>query len=71
MDTDESKVRHLLEMAGMSLGPDEVDEFAAAYAVYRAEVDALYAFELPHGEEPQTIFSPVIPLESTHAQEGA
>jgi hypothetical protein len=68
---NEQKVRQLLEMAGLHLRPEELAELASVYPIHRAAVDALYAFDLPHGEEPQTIFSPVTPLVAATTQEGA
>jgi hypothetical protein len=54
--TDDSTVRTLLAMSGLSPAEDEVQAMIAGYAQSRQMVAALYAMPGVRYEEPATIF---------------
>lgn len=51
-------VRRLLDRAGLSPAPDEVDQLVEAYEANRAEMAALYAIPGVRYEEPALVFDP-------------
>jgi hypothetical protein len=58
--TPEESVSVLLAAAGLTVSPDEFDQFVDDYTKHRADLDALYAVPMVKEEEPQLIFSPYL-----------
>jgi hypothetical protein len=58
--TPDQAVAVLLDAAGVTVPADEEAGLAASYPALRGSLDALYAVPLPHEEEPQLIFAPVV-----------
>jgi hypothetical protein len=55
----ETAIDVLLAAAGITVSPQEYQEFVAAYPAHRAQLDSLYDVSMDHEEEPQLVFSPL------------